>query len=126
MKIHDTHYHSIWLSSDQKTVHVFDQRLFPHEIKIVDITNSEDAYVAIKEMIVRGAPLIGVTAAFGMYLATLEATDKRNVKTFLLERAERLKSSRPTAVNLMWAVDRVLSELDFYTELKNIQQQNKQ
>tara|TARA_Y100000589_G_scaffold237973_1_gene225348 strand:+ start:22114 stop:23220 length:1107 start_codon:yes stop_codon:yes gene_type:complete len=123
MKIHDTHYHSIWLSSDQKTVHVFDQRLFPHEIKIVDITNSEDAYVAIKEMIVRGAPLIGVTAAFGMYLATLEATDKRNVKTFLLERAERLKSSRPTAVNLMWAVDRVLSELDFYTELKNIQQQ---
>jgi methylthioribose-1-phosphate isomerase len=123
MKINQKHYHSIWLSEDKKTVQVFDQRLFPHEIKIVDIKTSDDAFYAIKEMIVRGAPLIGVTAAYGMYLAALEAENVDNISDFLKIKAKKLKSSRPTAVNLMWAVDRVLESIDFNLSPVDIQKQ---
>ena len=122
MKINNKHYQSIWITEDKQTVKVFDQRLFPHKIEKVDLKTCEDAFFAIKDMIVRGAPLIGVTAAFGMYLASLEAEKTNDVKTFLQEKAERLKSSRPTAVNLMWAVDRMLNEVDFNVPLENIQQ----
>ncbi|MEM0096950.1 MAG: S-methyl-5-thioribose-1-phosphate isomerase [Conexivisphaerales archaeon] len=82
------------------TVEVLDQRILPIREKWVRIGSYEDAYNAIKTMVVRGAPLIGVVAAFGLAL-----TDPNKN---LDEAASRLKSARPTAVNLAWAVDRVL------------------
>ena len=63
--------HTIWFDDDKSLVKIIDQRFLPHELKIVTLFNLEDVEYAIREMQVRGAPLIGVTAAFGMYLAAL-------------------------------------------------------
>ena len=62
---------TIWFDDELSLVKIIDQRFLPHELKIVTLFNLEDAEYAIREMQVRGAPLIGVTAAFGMYLAAL-------------------------------------------------------
>jgi len=94
--------HSIWLKQPG-LIQVFDQRYFPHEIRFFDIQTSEDAYFAIKEMVIRGAPLIGVTAAYGYYLACTEQTEA----DYLKARCIHLRSSRPTAVNLNWALDKI-------------------
>ena len=85
---------------DGKSVEVLDQRLLPTREKWIKIRSYEDAYNAIKSMAVRGAPLIGVVAAFG--LALTESSEDFG------RAAEKLKSARPTAINLAWAVDRVL------------------
>lgn len=107
MLINGKHQHTIWYNEDLDIVQVYDQRYFPHEINIFDLNTSEDAYFAIKDMIVRGAPLIGATAAYGVYLAAKENSDINYIK----ERAEYLRTSRPTAVNLMWALDKMLDGL---------------
>jgi methylthioribose-1-phosphate isomerase len=99
----------IWLDEDLKTVKVIDQRLLPHQFVIVDLKTVDDIIMAIKEMYVRGAPLIGVTGAYGVYLATLNSPTKTIEDHYLKEECDRLKSARPTAVNLVWGVDRVLS-----------------
>lgn len=110
MKINGTHYQTIWVNEkNPKVVQTFDQRLFPHKLEIVDIVNSDEAAAAIKEMLVRGAPLIGVTAAYGMYLACIEAESVDNQDNFIIDVAEKLKATRPTAINLMWAVDKMLA-----------------
>ena len=108
MKIQDKHYNTIWLKEgDSKTVQVIDQRKLPFQFEIFDLKTVADAFFAIKEMVVRGAPLIGVTAAYGMYLALLDFTGG-DFENYLNEKAEYLKSSRPTAVNLAFAVDEML------------------
>jgi len=101
----------IWLDKDQKTVKIIDQRRLPHELVIVDLTTVDDAITAIKEMYVRGAPLIGVTAAYAVYLATLHAPTGSNQDVYLAQEGSRIKTARPTAVNLAWAVDRMLAVL---------------
>ena len=108
MNIEGKHYHTIWVKEDDSAVvQVFDQRLLPHQLVIHDIKSPGDAAIAIKDMIVRGAPLIGVTAAYGLYLACL-----RNAEDHELSRvSDLLKGTRPTAVNLAWAIDTVLNEL---------------
>lgn len=87
-----------------------DQTLVPYEYKMVDIKSSKDMFDAIRTMIVRGAPAIGIAGAHGVVLAAMEISAKTNNKSeFLSElqkHAEYLKSARPTAVNLMWAVDK--------------------
>ncbi len=103
MRVDNVNYQTIWLK-DRETAQVIDQRKLPFEFRIADIKCSEDAYSAIRDMIVRGAPLIGVTASFGMYLA-LNHTNQRDWKEQLKKAAERLKSARPTAINLAFAVD---------------------
>lgn len=109
MKIQGKHYHTIWLKEgDSKTVQVIDQRKLPFQFEVFDIKGVADTFFAIKEMVVRGAPLIGVTAAYGMYLALLES-DENNLEPLLIKKAKYLKSSRPTAVNLAFAVDEMLS-----------------
>ena len=89
-----------------------DQTLIPYEYKMVDITTSQEMFNAIRNMIVRGAPAIGIAGAHGVVLAAMEIANKTQDKnTFLNElqkHAEYLKSARPTAVNLMWAVDKQL------------------
>ncbi len=90
-----------------------DQLVIPYEYKLVDIKTSNEMFNAIKTMIVRGAPAIGIAGAHGMALAALEISQKTTKKDeflkLLKEKAEFLKSARPTAVNLMWAVDKQYS-----------------
>ena len=94
---------------------MIDQRILPKEFKLVDIKTCEEMYDAIKIMIVRGAPAIGIAGAHGVALAALELkseySDRKDFDKALKEKAEYLKSSRPTAVNLRWAVDRQLELL---------------
>jgi len=73
MRIGNTHYRSIWMEGDPGIVRVIDQRKLPFEFEVVELRSAEDAYTAIRKMIVRGAPLIGVTAAYGIYLAGLNS-----------------------------------------------------
>jgi len=111
MKVGDKNLRPIWLDTDLKVVKVIDQRRLPHEFVIADLKNVDDIIMAIKEMYVRGAPLIGVTAAYGVYLAALNSPVKTIEDDYLKEECSRLKSARPTAVNLAWAVDKVLFEV---------------
>ncbi len=110
MKVNGKHIRPIWLSQDLKVVKVIDQRLLPHRFVVVDLNSVDDVIKAIKETYVRGAPLIGVTAAYGVYLAALNAEDKPISNDFLIKECNKMKSARPTAINLAWAVDKVLSE----------------
>src|SRR3989338_1881817 len=108
MKVDHTSYRTIWIKPDDPhTVQAIDQRWLPHRFVIEDFKTLDQIIRAIQEMHVRGAPLIGVTAAFGMYLAALEDSSDR----YLRDAASRLKFSRPTAVNLEWAVGQQLKAM---------------
>tara|TARA_Y100000590_G_scaffold342029_1_gene390423 strand:- start:9300 stop:10376 length:1077 start_codon:yes stop_codon:yes gene_type:complete len=98
---------TIWYDINKDQVKIIDQRLLPHKLEIVTLENLTDSAFAIKEMQVRGAPLIGVTAAYGLYLASKEKTEIN----FLINSGKILKKTRPTAVNLAWAVDKILKEI---------------
>jgi methylthioribose-1-phosphate isomerase len=106
----------IWLDRQSGRVRVIDQRVLPHQERIIDLKSADDAIHAIRDMVVRGAPLIGITAAYGVYLA-LRNRGPRPAAGFLAAEAERVKAARPTAVNLAWAVDRVLDRLDGMTDV---------
>ncbi len=97
----------IWLDKGGRTVKVIDQRKLPHEWIIADLETVDDAIDAIKSMFVRGAPLIGVTGAWGVYLAVRNTSSQQA----LIDECSRLKLARPTAVNLVWAVDKVLVDV---------------
>ena len=101
MKVGDEHFRTIWLGGDGWTVEVIDQTLLPHRFEVLALTSMEDAADAISRMVVRGAPLIGATAAYGMALAM-----RAEPGDGMLARAHaRLLATRPTAVNLAWALD---------------------
>ncbi|MGH8095215.1 MAG: S-methyl-5-thioribose-1-phosphate isomerase [Chthoniobacterales bacterium] len=105
MNVGDRHYRTIWLKpNDGRVVQLIDQRVLPHRFAIEDVTTAEQMATAIREMHVRGAPLIGSAAAYGMYLAIL-AEMEPNVAAALL------RGTRPTAVNLAWAVERQLAAI---------------
>ena len=105
-------FRTIWPTEDQY-VEVIDQRKLPHEFVVVKLKTYRDAEVAIKDMIVRGAPLIGATAAYGIYLAARELSEQQHTGRELLDRAfADLRASRPTAVNLFWALDKMRKALD--------------
>jgi len=92
---------TIWLGQDGRTVEVIDQRLLPHELVVVRLATLDDAARAIRDMAVRGAPLIGAAAAYGVALAVAD-----DASDAALDRAsEVLAATRPTAVNLRWALD---------------------
>jgi methylthioribose-1-phosphate isomerase len=101
---------SIWLREDGQAVCIIDQRALPFRLSIEELDGVEAACTAIREMHLRGAPLIGVAAAYGMYLAALEAARGAGPER-LHEAARRLVATRPTAANLAWAVRRQLAEL---------------
>ena len=105
MKIEGKDYRTIWFENN--VVKIIDQTKLPHSFVIKDLKNVSDAIHAIKVMEVRGAPLIGATAAFGLVLSILENNDQ----SFLKNSAEELIKSRPTAINLKWAVDRMMQKL---------------
>jgi methylthioribose-1-phosphate isomerase len=94
---------TIWLAEDGRGVEIIDQRLLPHELFIARLTTLDDAARAIRDMAVRGAPLIGAAAAYGVALAT--AADPSD--TALAHAVKVLAATRPTAVNLHWALERM-------------------
>jgi methylthioribose-1-phosphate isomerase len=101
MKVDGKHFRSIWLASDGWSVSAIDQRRLPHEFVVARLTNCAEAADAIRSMLVRGAPLIGATAAYGMALAMRD--DKSDAA---IERAyQMLIATRPTAINLKWALE---------------------
>jgi methylthioribose-1-phosphate isomerase len=101
MKVDGRHFRSIWLEPDGFTVGAIDQRRLPHEFIVARLTNAAEAADAIRSMLVRGAPLIGATAAYGVALAM--RADNSDVA---LEQAYKLLiATRPTAINLKWALD---------------------
>ena len=105
MKIQGKEYRTIWF--EQNVVKIIDQTKLPHKFVIKDLKTIKDAINAIKIMEVRGAPLIGATAAYGLVLSIIENNDQ----SFLKKSAENLINSRPTAINLKWAVDRMINKL---------------
>ncbi len=107
MKVGNQAFRSIWPDPRCKFVHIVDQTQLPFVFNIVPIHSLEQMVHAIKTMQVRGAPLIGAAAAYGMALAMLEDESDNH----LLSAAQMLKESRPTAVNLAWAVNRMLAVL---------------
>jgi methylthioribose-1-phosphate isomerase len=118
MLIDGKHYRSIWLDEDDNTViRVIDQKKLPFFFVIEELRSVDDVYNAIKDMTVRGAPLIGAAGAFGMYLATLEATSRTNMHDHLSNAARYLSSCRPTAINLSRAVKQVLERIDGLSDM---------
>lgn len=123
MKIEGRNYRSIWIDeSDPGIIRVIDQEKLPFSFEIKELRSVEDVFNAINDMTVRGAPLIGVAGAFGMYLATLEMTSHTNAEEHLNNAARYLISSRPTAVNLSWAVKNMLKKLIGATYEKGLPQ----
>ena len=114
MNVYGKHYRTIWLKPDDpKVVQIIDQRPLPHEFVVEDLTSTDEMARAIKEMHLRGAGLIGAAAGYGMYLAALEAPQSSfaTFMDYLRAAGEKLKQTRPTAVNLEWAVERQLAEI---------------
>jgi methylthioribose-1-phosphate isomerase len=105
VKIEGREYQTIWFEND--VVKILDQTKLPHQFIIKDLKSVKEAINAIKIMEVRGAPLIGATAAYGIVLAIQENKDSKFVK----KSTEELIQSRPTAINLKWAVDRMMKKL---------------
>lgn len=106
-------FRTIWLKADQPdVVQTIDQRLLPHDLVVIDLTRWQDGADAISDMQVRGAPLIGATAAWSLYLAALESVNRSDAAMFVREAAARIGETRPTAVNLRWAIQRMLLVLE--------------
>ena len=107
MKIDGTHYRSLWWNHEKNVLEIIDQRWLPHDFRVIPVATMQDYADAIYEMRVRGAPLIGATAAYGMALAMAEDPSDANMDaawTFL-------EKTRPTAINLRWALDRCRAAL---------------
>src|SRR5689334_3026472 len=103
MKVGDKHYRSIWAEERRDAVHVIDQSRLPHVFETLRIDSAEAMAEAIRGMRLRGAPLIGVAAAFGLALALRrDASDAAMAKASAM-----LRATRPTAVNLAWALGRM-------------------
>ena len=114
MRIKGKSYKTIWF--DNNLVKIIDQTKLPHQFIIKDLKTVKDAINAIKTMEVRGAPLIGATAAYGLVLSIIENNDL----SFLKKSCEELISSRPTAINLKWAVDRMMKKLSGVNDKKDV------
>ena len=105
MHINGKEFRTIWFENN--VVKIIDQTKLPHQFVIKDLKTTKDSINAIKTMEVRGAPLIGATAAYGLVLSIIENNDQ----SFLNKAVEELIKSRPTAINLKWAVDRMMKKL---------------
>lgn len=95
---------TIWVNEDQWSIGIIDQTKFPHRFETVTLKTLDEAAHAIKDMLVRGAPLIGATAAYGMALAVREGVELKRAYNIL-------HATRPTAINLKWALDEMMAAL---------------
>ena len=105
MKVDGKDMRTIWLENDGATIGIIDQTLLPHRFAIVQLKSLEDAAHAIKSMQVRGAPLIGATAAYGVWLALRADTSDEGLELA----CAALLATRPTAINLKWALDEMMA-----------------
>ncbi|MBL4853051.1 MAG: S-methyl-5-thioribose-1-phosphate isomerase [Robiginitomaculum sp.] len=112
MKVNGKDMRTIWVDND--VVKIIDQRFLPHELKIISLDTLEDARSAIADMKVRGAPCIGATAMYGLAVAVRNDPSDTSIKTAY----DTLNASRPTAVNLKWAIDECIGALDGVDETK--------
>ncbi len=111
MRVNGKQYRTIWVDEkNPQIIKIIDQRHLPHQFIIEELQSVDDFAVAIKEMHVRGAGLIGATAGFAMYCATLH--DPGDNPDYLQNAAAKLLATRPTAKNLAWAVERQLTEIN--------------
>lgn len=117
MIINNKNYRTIWLSDNKMEVQIIDQRYLPYQFIIETIKTSTEMAIAIKDMHLRGAPLIGVAAAYGLYLATLEARHKPDPEAHIKYSSIMLQNTRPTAINLKWAIDKILTEIGKYKDI---------
>jgi len=112
VKVGGEHFRTIWLKpGDERVVQLIDQRFLPHRFVIEEVHTVEQMATAIREMHVRGAGLIGASAGYGMYLAAIEAAERGSLDEHLAHAAAQLKATRPTAVNLSWAVERQIKNV---------------
>src|SRR5580693_3807444 len=115
MKVGGQHFRTIWLKADDDdVVQLIDQRFLPHRFVIEEVTTVEQMAIALREMHVRGAGLIGASAGYGMYLAAIKAAARPaavGLDQQLSGAAAQFKATRPTAVNLSWAVERQLKNI---------------
>jgi len=111
MRIGETHYRTIWMEDDPGVVKVIDQRLLPFKFALLELRSWKDAFEAIAQMGVRGAPLIGACAAFGLYLAAYQSKKDKWCEE-VQEAGAMLISARPTAVNLKYAVDLLMEKVE--------------
>lgn len=106
--------------SDEDRVHFVNQELLPFEFRIEEMHSSADCYNMIRSMKVRGAPLIGVTAALGIFMACLEARKQPEPQAYIRKQSALIRTARPTAVNLTWAVDRIMKKIATATETEQM------
>lgn len=106
MKVHGKPFRTIWIHPRKSSVvQIIDQRALPHRFVIEDISSVKEMETAIKDMHLRGAPLIGAAAGYGVCLAVLESEKGKNAESFIQKQMEILRKTRPTAVNLAWALE---------------------
>jgi len=110
-------FRTIWQKpGDASVIQIIDQRRLPHEYVVHDLVRWQDGANAISDMLVRGAPLIGATAAWSLYLAAVEHGRDENCRQQVLSAADSIGETRPTAVNLRWALDRIRAVIDEHTD----------
>ena len=123
MKVDGKEMRPIWFDTATETVRIIDQRFLPHEFIVEELRTVDDVIRAIKEMYVRGAPLIGATGALGVYVSLVQENNGGTDDEYLEAECNRLKGARPTAMNLFWGVDRVrdgaLKESDYDARVKS-------
>src|SRR5881275_483529 len=121
MNVGSQHFRTIWLKQEeQRVVQLIDQRFLPHRFVIEEVRTVEQMATAIRDMHVRGAGLIGASAGYGMYLAAVKAAARPagEIDEHLSRAAAQLKATRPTAVNLSWAIERQLRNIAKGTNAK--------
>jgi methylthioribose-1-phosphate isomerase len=112
VKVDGKHFRTIWLKPDDRSVvQLIDQRFLPHNFVIEEIRSVQQMATAIREMHVRGAGLIGASAGYGMYLAAVEASVSDAFDQHMGRAAAQLRVTRPTAINLSWAIERQLQNI---------------
>lgn len=117
MRVGNHHYRTIWLNADGRSVDIIDQRWLPHEFRVVTLKSVSDVATAIRDMWVRGAPLIGVTAAYGVAIAMGDDPSDNNLDAVW----HALHETRPTAINLRWALNEMRKTLRAVPEVKRHQ-----
>ena len=107
MNVNGRHYRTIWTegSGEEETLLIIDQTALPHEFRVVALHSVDDVCRAVREMLVRGAGLIGATAAWGVWIAARTAPEG-DFAAFMAQSMEKLRATRPTASNLVWALER--------------------
>ncbi|TKG93409.1 S-methyl-5-thioribose-1-phosphate isomerase [Puteibacter caeruleilacunae] len=111
MLINEQAYHTIWYNNENKCVVIIDQRKLPFSFETIELKDIKEAWHAIQDMAVRGAPLIGVTGAYGMYLGITNLDPSELTLDKINKLGDYLKSSRPTAVNLEIIIDELIANL---------------